>query len=66
MNARPITWPTVPEGKARIRVVVNANRTRAEVERFVRTVVEWARTMQVQVQEEGKGQGCVVDEKSKL
>lgn len=66
MNARPITWPTVPEGKARIRVVVNANRTRAEVERFVRTVVEWARTVQVQVQEDGKEKGHAVHEKSKL
>ncbi|KZP22602.1 PLP-dependent transferase [Athelia psychrophila] len=42
MNARPITWPTVPKGKDRVRVCLHAGNTRAEVDALVGAVVEWA------------------------
>jgi 8-amino-7-oxononanoate synthase len=42
MNARPITWPTVPKGKDRVRVCLHAGNTREDVERLVEGVVEWA------------------------
>jgi len=43
MNARPITWPTVPKGKDRVRVCLHAGTTRAEVLRLVEAALEWAR-----------------------
>ncbi|KAH6909374.1 PLP-dependent transferase [Coprinopsis sp. MPI-PUGE-AT-0042] len=42
INARPITWPTVPKGKDRVRVCLHAGNTREEVDLLVRAVVEWA------------------------
>lgn len=42
MNARPITWPTVPKGKDRVRVCLHAGNTAEEVERLAREMVEWA------------------------
>ncbi|TFK34566.1 pyridoxal phosphate-dependent transferase [Crucibulum laeve] len=41
MNARPITWPTVPKGKDRVRVCLHAGNTRAEVEALVAGVRRW-------------------------
>ena len=43
MNARPITWPTVPKGKDRIRVCLHAGNTREEVERLAGAMVGWAK-----------------------
>ena len=43
MNARPITWPTVPKGKDRIRVCLHAGNTKEEVDRLAHAMVEWAR-----------------------
>ncbi|KAI0050516.1 PLP-dependent transferase [Auriscalpium vulgare] len=45
MNARPITWPTVPKGKDRVRVCLHAGTTREEVELLVRTAIAWAREL---------------------
>jgi 8-amino-7-oxononanoate synthase len=42
MNARPITWPTVPKGKDRIRVCLHAGNTTADVDRLIAGVVRWA------------------------
>ncbi|KAI0090175.1 PLP-dependent transferase [Irpex rosettiformis] len=42
MNARPITWPTVPKGKDRIRVCLHASNTLEEVERLATAMVNWA------------------------
>ncbi|KAF8874003.1 pyridoxal phosphate-dependent transferase [Infundibulicybe gibba] len=42
MNARPITWPTVPRGMDRVRVCLHAGNTRADVERLVDGMVRWA------------------------
>ncbi|KAF8054755.1 pyridoxal phosphate-dependent transferase [Lyophyllum atratum] len=42
MNARPITWPTVPKGRGRVRVCLHAGNTRGEVEGLARGVVGWA------------------------
>lgn len=43
MNARPITWPTVPKGKGRVRVCLHANNTKEDVERLAEAVVGWAK-----------------------
>ena len=42
MNARPITWPTVPKGRERIRVCLHAGNSREEVGALVQGMVEWA------------------------
>ncbi|RDB26394.1 putative 8-amino-7-oxononanoate synthase [Hypsizygus marmoreus] len=42
MNARPITWPTVPKGKDRVRVCLHAGNTRADVEKLAQGAIRWA------------------------
>ncbi|KAG6836369.1 hypothetical protein H0H93_008730 [Arthromyces matolae] len=42
MNARPITWPTVPKGRDRVRVCLHAGNTRADVEHLALAAVQWA------------------------
>ncbi|KAH9930074.1 pyridoxal phosphate-dependent transferase [Fomitopsis serialis] len=46
LNARPITWPTVPKGRERVRVCLHAGNSREEVERLVAGMVEWAERWQ--------------------
>ena len=43
MNARPITWPTVPKGRDRIRVCLHSDNSREEVDQLVEAMVAWAR-----------------------
>lgn len=43
MNARPITWPTVPKGKDRVRVCLHAGNSREEVYALAVAMSEWAR-----------------------
>ncbi|THH03343.1 hypothetical protein EW146_g10461 [Bondarzewia mesenterica] len=52
MNARPITWPTVPKGKDRVRVCLQAGTTREEVEKLAQAVVEWARGVESEQKKE--------------
>ncbi|KLO17384.1 PLP-dependent transferase [Schizopora paradoxa] len=42
LNARPITWPTVPKGMDRVRVCLHAGNTKEHVESLVHGIVEWA------------------------
>ncbi|KAG5643090.1 hypothetical protein DXG03_001586 [Asterophora parasitica] len=42
MNARPITWPTVPKGKDRVRVCLHAGNTVADVEKLAQGAIRWA------------------------
>ncbi|KAL5525929.1 hypothetical protein ACEPAG_7267 [Sanghuangporus baumii] len=42
LNARPISWPTVPKGRDRVRVCLHAGNTKEEVNRLVEGVVSWA------------------------
>lgn len=51
MNARPITWPTVPKGKDRVRVCLHAGNTKEDVDKLVWSVVKWAK----EVLSAGKG-----------
>ena len=43
MNARPITWPTVPKGLDRVRVCLHAKNSVEEIDGLARAMVEWAR-----------------------
>ena len=47
LNARPITWPTVPKGADRIRVCLHARNTREEVDRLVDGMIEWAQSWEM-------------------
>ena len=47
LNARPITWPTVPKGADRIRVCLHANNTREDVDRLLSGMIEWAESWDV-------------------
>ena len=42
MNARPITWPTVPKGKDRVRVYLHAGNSWSEIDRLIEAILEWA------------------------
>ena len=42
LNARPITWPTVPKGKDRVRVCLHAGNSREDIKRLVEGIVQWA------------------------
>ncbi|PBK99214.1 PLP-dependent transferase [Armillaria gallica] len=42
MNARPITWPTVPKGKDRVRVCLHAGNSREDIDRLVNGMIDWA------------------------
>lgn len=54
INARPISWPTVPKGTDRVRVCLHACNTRAELDTLVDTAIAWAAAV---AREEGVGQG---------
>ncbi|KAI0363864.1 PLP-dependent transferase [Pilatotrama ljubarskyi] len=69
LNARPITWPTVPKGADRVRVCLHALNEREEVDRLVGAMVEWAESWQAAqkaVEREGKRTGGVVTVQAKL
>jgi 8-amino-7-oxononanoate synthase len=42
IDARPITWPTVPRGADRVRLCMHAGNSEREVAVLVRACVEWA------------------------
>ena len=42
INARPITWPTVPKGKDRVRVCLHAGNSREDIDLLVKGMVKWA------------------------
>ncbi|OSC96970.1 PLP-dependent transferase [Trametes coccinea BRFM310] len=46
LNARPITWPTVPKGADRVRICLHSSNTKEEVDRLVDAMVEWAESWQ--------------------
>ena len=76
LNARPITWPTVPKGADRVRVCLHAGNTRAELDALVNLAISWAERLtreerasqgwkRIGVEEEARG-GMRLDLKSKL
>lgn len=42
LNVRPITWPTVPKGKERVRICLHAENSFEEVDLLIQHSVEWA------------------------
>lgn len=45
MNAYPISYPTVPKGASRIRLVFHAHNSREEIDSLVAAIGEWASEM---------------------
>ncbi|KAI1792146.1 PLP-dependent transferase [Ganoderma leucocontextum] len=67
LNARPITWPTVPKGADRIRVCLHAGNTREDVERLVKGMIEWAESWErASVGGDGGAEKRVVSVQAKL
>lgn len=48
LNARPITWPTVPKGKERVRICLHAENSFEEVDLLVQYSVQWATEMAIE------------------
>ncbi|KAF8468482.1 pyridoxal phosphate-dependent transferase [Russula ochroleuca] len=42
LNARPISWPTVPKGMVRVRVCLHAGNTQAEIDALINASIAWA------------------------
>ncbi|OJT15087.1 hypothetical protein TRAPUB_8344 [Trametes pubescens] len=69
LNARPITWPTVPKGADRVRICLHSQNSVEEVDRLVSAMIEWAESWQAAqdaVQREKGGAGAVVVAQAKL
>ncbi|KAI0648680.1 PLP-dependent transferase [Trametes meyenii] len=69
LNARPITWPTVPKGADRVRVCLHSSNTREEVDRLVSAMIEWAESWQAAqetVERENGRTGDTVSVQAKL
>lgn len=47
LNARPITWPTVPKGMERVRICLHAGNSFEEVDLLIQRSMEWAVEMAV-------------------
>lgn len=52
MNAYSISYPVVPKGGSRVRLVLHAHNTKEEVEHLVATISKWAREM-LDIEESG-------------
>ncbi|KAJ7137940.1 pyridoxal phosphate-dependent transferase [Mycena epipterygia] len=63
MNARPITWPTVPKGKDRVRVCLHAGNTTSDVDRMVAGMIQWAEKETVAEVDGPKNRGYAVQSK---
>ncbi|KAG6885199.1 hypothetical protein C0992_005339, partial [Termitomyces sp. T32_za158] len=64
MNARPITWPTVPKGRDRVRVCLHAGNTQEDVELLALAAVQWAEEMMAQLLRDDETQVCEGEEKA--
>ena len=54
----PVTFPVVPKGSARLRVVIHAGHTGEQIDGLVAAICEWAEEM-VQIEAEAGGRGKV-------
>ncbi len=69
LNARPITWPTVPKGADRVRICLHSQNSVEEVDRLVSAMIEWAESWQAAqdaVQREKGDASAVVVAQAKL
>lgn len=57
-SAFPVTFPVVPKGSARLRVVIHADRTEEQVDGLAAAICEWAEEM-VQIETGTGGRGKV-------
>jgi len=60
MNARPITWPTVPKGKDRVRVCLHAGNTEEELDKLIQGIISWARETIVEKEKEKEGESLLL------
>ncbi|KAJ6622953.1 pyridoxal phosphate-dependent transferase [Mycena sp. CBHHK59/15] len=58
MNARPITWPTVPKGKDRVRVCLHAGNTTSDVDMLIEGMVRWSEEQVAQIKEVKASRGA--------
>ncbi|TDL25764.1 PLP-dependent transferase [Rickenella mellea] len=65
-NARPISWPTVPKGKDRIRICLHAGNTKDEVESLVREIVVWANGVRTKKERDLRKQAIGIQMEAKL
>lgn len=54
----PVTFPVVPKGSARLRVVIHADHTESQIDGLVAAICEWAEEM-VQIERGAGGRGKV-------
>ncbi len=59
MNARPITWPTVPKGKDRVRVCLHAGNSREDVDRLVDGMIDWAESVLIEQRRISSGESSL-------
>ena len=45
LNARPITWPTVPKGKERVRICLHAENSFEQLDLLIQYSIQWATEM---------------------
>ena len=57
MNARPITWPTVPKGKDRVRVCLHAGNSWSEIDRLIEAILGWAVDIVAKSKKRGETEG---------
>lgn len=65
IKAFAVVFPVVPKDKARVRVTVNADKTREDIDRLVSVVVEWAKAMDMPSLKD-KAISCIGPAKVKL
>jgi 8-amino-7-oxononanoate synthase len=53
INARPISWPTVPKGTDRVRVCLHSGNTHIELDMLIDAAIAWAAAV---AREEGDSQ----------
>lgn len=54
-NAYPFTFPVVPKGRSRVRLVVHAHNTTEQIDKLVSVIFDWVHEMlEIEHQETGK------------
>lgn len=57
-SAFPVTFPVVPKGNARLRIVIHVDHTEEQIDELVAAICEWAEEM-IEIEMGTKGRGKV-------